>query len=86
MTIDEIWNILHLEIGNEEQSNTISSASEQINADITPGESYTQICQKLCLNIKKKQISFLIASNAWLQLHQWQERNISESDLSEQPP
>ncbi len=52
---------------------------------MTSSEICTQICQKYQLN-KKQRMIFVIASNAWLKLYAWQQRNIFENSNSEQPP
>ena len=51
----------------------------------TPGELCNQICKLFNLNVKHK-ISFIIASNAWLKLHDWQIQKSYSNNISEKPP
>ena len=84
LTTTQIQKKLHLKLENKAQLNTVSPTFKTIITEINPEQLCTQICQKFQLN-KNQKISFLIASNAWLKLHEWQRRNLSENKVSDKP-
>ncbi len=85
LSTKEINHILTLETKHQHEVETTSPVFQQITSSMTPGEICTQICKKYHLN-KKQRMVFVIASNAWLQLYAWQQKNTFENSNSEQAP